>query len=54
MKKWIGIGLILAFIVICNDTNWIEQLFNLRYSVAPGWCGNMLLGLIASILILKK
>ena len=54
MKKLILVGLIFSFIVICNDTDWIERIFNLRYTVAPGWCGNVLLGLIASILILKR
>lgn len=54
MKKWIEVGLIFSFIVICWETCWIEQIFNLQHCTAPGWCENVLLGLIASILILKK
>lgn len=54
IKSLLKIGLIFSFIVVCWETCWIEQLFNLQHCVAPGWCGNMLLGIIASILILKK
>jgi len=54
IKNLLKIGLIFSFIVVCWETNWIEDIFNLNYCVAPDWCENMLLGLIASILIWKN
>lgn len=54
MKKAILIILIFAFVVICQDTDWIENLLNLNYGVADNACHSYLLALIASILILKK
>lgn len=54
IKNFLKAVLIFSFVVICWETNWIESIFNLNYSVAPGWCENILLGLIASILIWKK
>lgn len=53
MKKLILIGLIFAFVVVCNDTNWIEDIFKLNYCMGEAQRA-YLLALIASILILKK
>ena len=53
MKKLILIGLIFVFILICNDTDWIERVFRLNYCMGQAAI-NYLLGLIATILILKK
>jgi len=53
MKKLILIGLIFTFILICNDTNWIEDIFKLNYCMGNAQI-SYLLGLIATILILKK
>lgn len=54
IKNLLKTGLIFSFIVVCWETNWIEDIFNLNHCVAPGWCENVLLGLIACILTLKK
>jgi len=53
LKKVILTSLIFVFIVVCNDTPWIEHLFNLDYPMGLV-ARSYLLGLIASILIWKK